>query len=144
MLPKRPPLHTGAADSGHTHKVPQLNKQGALRGPWGRRAGWWVGLWRSLRWVKLPLLIKQARDDGIRFFIRRGRPFPASPVSPLDRHCARPTHTIGGLCPRPLVATPVPVTAENTLTAPSSSYRNLLSRCISRMLFELAWAHLEV
>ena len=76
-----PPLHTGAADSGRARKVPQLNKQGAPRGPWGRWGGWWAGLWRVLRWVKLPLLIEQARADGIKFFIRGGRPFPASPVA---------------------------------------------------------------
>ena len=69
-------------DSGHARKVPQLKKQGALRSPWGRWAGWWAGLWRCLRRVKLPLLIEQARDDGINFFIRRGRPFPASLVAP--------------------------------------------------------------
>ena len=67
-----PPLHTGAADSGHARKVPQLNKQGAPRGPWGRWAGWWAGLWRGLRLVKLPLLIEQARDDDIDFFYQRG------------------------------------------------------------------------
>ena len=38
--------HTRAPDSGHTHKVPQLNKQGAPHGPWGRWAGWWAGLWQ--------------------------------------------------------------------------------------------------
>ena len=64
----RPPLHTSAVDSGHARKVPQLNKQGAPRGPWGRWGGWWAGLWRVLRWVKLPLLIEQARADGIEFF----------------------------------------------------------------------------
>ena len=63
-----PPLHTGAADSGRARKVPQLNKQGAPRSPWGRWGGWRAGLWRFLRWVKLPLLIEQARADGIEFF----------------------------------------------------------------------------
>ena len=71
-----PPLHTGAADSGHARKVPQLNKQGAPRGPWGGWAGSWAGLWQGLRLVMLPLSIEQR-------FTSRCR-------NPLDR-CLSPT-----------------------------------------------------
>ena len=58
------------------HKVPQLNKQGAPHSPWGRWGSWWAGLQQVLQWVKLSLLIEQARDDGIEFFYKRGSAIP--------------------------------------------------------------------
>ena len=70
---------TPAAQITNTPKTKQA--RGTSRFP-GRWAGWWAGLWRGLRWSKLPLLIEQGHDDGIEFFIRGGRPFPASPVAP--------------------------------------------------------------
>jgi len=48
----------------------------------GGGGGQSAGLWRGLRLVKLLLSIKRGRDDGIVFFIRGDKPFPASPVAP--------------------------------------------------------------
>ena len=135
-----PPLHTGAPDSGRARKVLQLNKQGAPRGPWGRWAGWWAGLWRVLRWVELPLLIKQARDDGIKFFYKRGSAIPGlsggsvrPPLRASDSHHLWPLPTAAGSCCAP----------RNGREDPHciSGYRNLLDQCIFRTLFELPRAH---
>ena len=85
----------------------------AVPGPWGRWAGWWAGLWRDLRWVKLPLLTDRCRDDGIEFFIRGVRlAIPGLSGTWLRETAtvrARLGPSVASACPRPLVATLVPV-----------------------------------
>ena len=62
--------------------------------------------------MKLPLLIERGRHDGIEFSYSRGLAISVH-SRPLQL-LLEPA--IGGLCPQTLVATLVPVMAENTLT----------------------------